>query len=91
MKQVVIYYWYDRGEIRGTDDMEIIEKAFETHDFEMFMKMREKYPPDDEGLFTYFPDEAGVYDLVKEDLVDWIDITDPNNFKLIYENDYEWG
>lgn len=91
MNQVVIYCWYDRGEIRGTKDEKIIEKAIESHDFETFMKMREKYPPDADGMFTYFPDKAGVYDLIKEDFVDWIDITDSKNFKLIEENDYEWG
>ena len=91
MEQVVIYYWYDRGEIRGTEDEKIIEKAIESGDYETFMKMREKYPPDADGMFTYFPDEACVYDLIKEDFVDWIDITDPDNFKLIDENDYEWG
>ena len=89
--QVVTYYWYDRGEIRGTEDEKIIENAIESHDFETFVKMREKYPPDTDEGFEYFPDEAAVYDIMKEDFIDWIDITNPENFNLIDENEYEWG
>lgn len=40
---------------------------------------------------SIFPDEAAVYDIMKEDFIDWINITNPENFNLIDENEYEWG
>lgn len=93
----VLYYWYDRGEIRNTPDEEIIFNAIRNHDFETFMKMRKKYPPDTSSkkfngtpdTFTYFPDTAAVYE--GDDLVGYIDITKRENFNKIDDTDFEWG
>ena len=87
----VIYYWYDRGELRKNGDAEIAMNAILNHDFDTFMKLREKYPPDPDGEFIYFPDHASVYDSETEEIIDQIDVTIPENFNKIDDTDYEWG
>ncbi len=86
---VVIYYWYDRGEIRNTDDFIKLQTAFENHDFEAFKKITSKYSSDEE--FTYFPGTAAVFDVDTEEIVDHINIMNPEGFSKIDDNDYEWG
>lgn len=88
--KIVIYYWYDRGEIRDTPDEKIIMDAILNHDFDTFMKMYHKYPKDNVTGFVYFPDCATVFD--EDDmLIGKIDITIPENFNKIDDTDYEWG
>ena len=95
----IIYYWYDRGEIRDTSDEKIIMDAIRNHDFDTFLKMREKYPPDpvsknfgeDEPshTFVYFPDTASVYE--NDEYIGEIDILNRSNFNRIDDTDFEWG
>lgn len=87
----ILYYWYDNGVLRKNGDAEKVEQAIRSHDFETFMKFRDKYPNDPKNDIIFFSDKAVVYDNDTEEIIKYIDITTPENFNKIDDTDYEWG
>ena len=88
-EQQIIYYWYDHLILRKTGEDKIVEKAIKEHDFDTFVEFRMKYPNEPDCVF--FPDTAYVYDLELNDFVGVVDITTPENFACIDDQDYECG
>jgi hypothetical protein len=91
----VHYCWYDHLILRENGDAKIVMKSIEDGDFETFMKMYEKYPPSKIDYYgkeidlIYFPDEAFLW--YKDDIVGFINITNPTGFSLITSAEYECG
>lgn len=87
MKEI-IYFWYDHLLLRETGEADIVEKAIKKHDFDTFMRIKEKYDRNEQG-WCFFPDFAAVYD--GSNRLGEIDITDPENFAKITYSEYECG
>lgn len=87
MKEIV-YVWYDHLELRYNGDAKKVEQAIATHDFEAFNAIKAKYEPNKQG-WVYFPTTAFLYR--GNNLVDELDITNPEGFAQITEQEYECG
>ena len=85
----VNYYWYHHGlawnpdDSKPYNDYKRIQLFLDSHDYERFMKMKAEYP-------DCLPDMASVYD-ENDDIVEFIDITIPENFMKITYSESECG
>lgn len=84
----VIYFWYDHCVLRNTGEAELVTKAVADHDFDAFVRIRDKYEPNEHG-WKYFPNAASVWN--GRDYVGTLDIMNPAGFALITEAQYECG
>ena len=84
----VFYYWYHHGLAwnphgsKPYNDYKRIQLFLDGHDYERFMKMKAEYP-------DCLPDTASVYN--GDNLVEFIDITIPENFMKITYSECECG
>lgn len=84
----VNYYWYHRGLAWSPDgtkyynDYKRIQLFLKKHNYERFMGMKAEYP-------DCLPDTACVYE--NGDIVEYIDITIPENFMKITYSECECG
>ena len=85
----VNYYWHHHGLAWNPDgskpynDYKRIQLFLDSHDYERFMKMKAEYP-------DCLPDMASVYD-ENDEIVEFIDITIPENFMKITYSESECG
>ena len=79
---MVYYNWYDHGILRETGEAEAVENAIETHDFNAFFSIRDRYPNTED--YCFFPAYAWEGN-------EKVDITTPEGFARITHSEYECG
>ena len=92
-----VYYWYHHG--IPYEEVEKIQECIDNHDFNTFIKFYKKYSIKaiECGKFNewipmiFLPNDIAVFNKNNDEIIEYIDVLNKDNFNKITYSEYENG